>query len=312
MNDVPGPGTFLKLLIQSMAELSQRLRHFPSVPGDDVPPCIFLPRLKVAARLLGYSEGSDPNPWLLACGREMEKLIQEIEDLPQLETRELEPVLEQLSCALEALFYRMDRGEKPNQIFEDPVWLTVISHLANAGSPMEVMDQLDQVARNWENRWSNRDLNLQQDRDLYCRWLTFREYGDAMFGKPDSEDGISGQGRQVVVLLEGKLRREQVQRKLLDRGFLVRVTQNLADAETWISEDPSASIVFCDNLEPSKHLLHLAKKNRGQNAGATLILVTGSGPEKEQSHRARSFGASGIWSEPFTSNPLMDLFLPEN
>lgn len=307
MSDVPGPGSFLNLLNQTMAELSQRLRHFSCVQGEEVPLSICLPRLKVAARLLKWVGDTDSNQGVTVLGREVGHLIQEIEDLPNLDCSELEPVLESLAEALEDLFTRLDSGEQTPTIFEDPVWLTVISHLENAGSPLEVMDRLDKVAQDWESRWAGASLNGKQECDLQSRWLTFREYGDAMFGSPEAEGDFFGNGRQVVVLLEGQLRREQVQRKLLDLGFQVRVTHDLAGVETWIQENPSGCIVFCDNLEPSKHLLHLTRLTGGQNAGITFILVLGSRPDSGHSQLARSLGAHGVWSEPFTTNPLLGL-----
>ena len=62
------------------------------------------------------------------------------------------------------------------EVAADPEWLLVLSWLESAGSPLEIMDELDACAKRWEARWCDGDLPEDQEQELQRRWQTFRRY----------------------------------------------------------------------------------------------------------------------------------------
>lgn len=321
MSDLIRPEDYAALLATTLAELSEQLRQrsVQHTGEASLPRCTA--RLEVLARLL-----ADPNlvaapGSLTAVGESLRGLLAALGDSPGRDLAYLEPGLEFLAEVLEATLARLDSGEMAGTICGDPLWLAVLSRLSTAGTPLEIMDELDACARRWEEQWCDRNLTLGQERELRRRWQTFREYGDAMFGQ-SSQGQVAGNvgatpSGQLLLLVESVLRREQLLQRLHAVGHDARPAASLQDALDCLRQPTRTRAILCDNLEPSHHLTRLAlkKETLQQENGPlpALILVTGgSGNSAADLKRARGLGADGVWAEPFKNDPISGLFGEES
>jgi CheY-like chemotaxis protein len=300
---------YIHLLNHSLAELADRLRHSsgPSRAGSSLPPCV--PRLEAVARLLSSASLRPDLGPLASLGSELKTFLGVLRDCPGCDLAWLAPALGLLADTLEGTLDRIDRGVPLAEVAADPEWLLVLSWLESAGSPLEIMDELDACAKRWEARWCDGDLPEDQEQELQRRWQTFRRYGDAMFGRlePGQETRVTEArtAHQVVLLVESVLRREHLLQKLRERGLGVKVAATAAEAATLAQGPPAVKAVLCDDLEPSRNLARLVSRRAEQPGFPALVLVTGgSGNSAADLQRARSHGADGVWIEPFGNDPL--------
>ena len=315
MNDFMSPESYLDLLTRYVAELANQLRPSSEEihPGGPLPGCTM--RLGVRADLLTSQELQGELGGLAALGGAAASLTETMYEGPGKDLGYLEPALAQLAEAMEGALGQLDAGESPESLGGDPVWLTVLSRLRSAGTPLEIMDELDACARQWEDRWCKCELPPDQDHQLRQRWLTFREYGDAMFGfqEKGSPNKID-QGEKsasVVLLVDGVLRREQLLHKLQDLGLAAQATTSPEAAMSLVRPQGRARAIICDNLEPSNHLVHLGRLNVSPKDRPALVLIsTGPGHPAAELQRARNLGADGIWTEPFNTQPLAGIGVP--
>jgi len=312
VNGFLGPGQYLELMTQSLAELANRLRHFPADGGQDIPLSASLSRLETAQALLASTQLNDEELNLLPLASALARLLTAISDTPGRDLSGLDPVLEKLAAALEQTWDDLDRGVPLTEIWGNPRWLAVLSHLETSGTALEVMDQLDAQAQLWETRWGDHDLTLAQEQELHRRWLTFRDYGDAMFSESHRE-AMTRQGnlRPVLLLVEGHLRREQLLQKLRSHAFDVRPLATVDQVLSYLQSDLNIGAFFCDNLEPTNHLTQVVRLLGPMASKPPLILVAGSGKSADQQSRARTLGADGLWTDPFQDHPLSGLFSAE-
>ncbi len=312
MADIDRLENYADLVIRSLAELADRLRR--SLPGSagesPVPVCIS--RLEVSAALFNNLVLPPPADSLQGLGGALYGLLAAMEDAPAGTPGFLEPVLLDLAEVLESILRRLDEGETSAQLARDPAWLQILSRLESAGTPLEIMDELDASARRWEDRWCEDDLSPALEQELRRRWRTFRDYGDAMFQSPAVPAGPEARARvPVVLLIESVLHREQLLRKLARLGFAVRTAASPEEALGMIGRPEPTSFLFCDNLEPSNHLLRLVQGTRQERDLPVLVLVTaGSGNPRADLQRARQLGAAGVWIEPFDRGSLSGIPVP--
>lgn len=317
MEGNPGTGNILALVAQSLAELADRLRPFPSPSGIQaatgcLPPAV--PRLEAGARLLGHPDLQARLAPLDTLAPPLSQLLNEIKAIPGLDTSWLDATLDQLAGVLEQVLDRLDEGEDPVHLAASPLWLPVLSRLHAVGTPVEVMDAIDREAQDWETRWADQDLTSSQEEALRRRWITFRDYGDATFGgaDPSAREGVARAGL-VGLLVAGPLRRENVRQKLSERGYQVREAGNPAAALGLLEGVSVVRALVCDCQEPTNHLHQLVRalSGKGQQGGGRppLILIAGgAGPAAISENRARHLGADGLWRAPFHEDPLRTLF----
>lgn len=309
MNDFKQPENYLDILIRSVAELADQLRHSYSgaAAGAALPACTA--RLGVLADLLTSFPLQGDLGSLAGLGAAIGSLTDAMYEGPDKDLDYLEPALEELTVVLESALGRLDNGEPAPQLDGDPVWLTVISRLQSAGTPLEIMDELDACARQWEERWCQRELPAEQGKQLRQRWSTFREYGDAMFAPEMAEASFASNKTEVetglILLIDSILRREQLLHKLQDMGLSAQTTTS-AEAAMSLARSPGrARAIICDNLEPSNHLVQLGRLKNGQKGHPALVLIT-AGPASSATELqwAHNLGADGVWAEPFNTPPL--------
>lgn len=307
------PENYVELLTQALAELADRLRQGTGEPTPEttLPSCT--PRLDAMARLLASSELRTELGPLAALGDGLADLLAVMRDCPGRDLGYLGPALGLLAGTLENSLRRLDRAGSLVELTGDPEWLAVLSRLADAGTPLEIMDELDADARGWEQRWCDAGLTPDQEAELHRRWLTFRAYGDAMFGVGELEMRTEGspdpvEAAEVVLLVESVLRRDHLLKKLRARGLEVRTAATAAEAAALAASPEQVRAILCDDLEPSRNLSRLGAGRRGGGTLPALVLVTGgSGHPAEDLRLARSRGADGVWAEPFSADPLADI-----
>lgn len=311
VNDSAQPLNLLEQCTKTVAELTHRLRHSSDGPTGEAPLPSSLTRLTVAARLIMESENRSLTDLLSPLAGNILDLTSTLKDCPGRDLSFLEGPLNELALVLENFFAELDSGLPLAGLVDHPRWLAVISWLETAGTPIEVMDELDECVRKWEHAWCDGELAISQENELRRRWQTFRDYGDAMFGPPrqmdDLETAVSGdQEKEVVLLLGGHLQREQLARKLRDIGHRVSVAQSPADLPPLLGKVGADLAVICDNVEPSNHLNWLVQWRRShQRNDLRLVMVApGTGRRADRLRRAGHLGADGVWFEPFNTDPL--------
>lgn len=309
MNDTRQSENYLEILTGFVAELADQLRLSFVGAATETPLPACTARLSVLADLLTSSQLQNDLGSLVQLGNAIVSLIDAMYEGPDKDLVHLEPALEELTDALETTLGRLDAGEPAARLGGDPVWLTILSRLQSAGTPLEIMDELDACARHWEERWCKCELPPEQESQLRQRWLTFREYGDAMFAgtgaaaAPAMRSREAGEG--VILLVDSILRREQLLHKLQGMGFSAQTTATPETAMSLVRSQERARAIICDNLEPSNHLIHLGRLKKGQKGRPALVLITaGSGSPTADLQRARNLGADGVWAEPFNTQPL--------
>lgn len=313
VDGVMRPENYVELLTHALAELADRLRLCSEEPAAEttIPACTA--RLDAVAALLRSAELRTELGPLAALGDELADLLAIMRDCPGRDLGYLGPALELLAGALENTLRQLDQGASLVQAAGDPEWLAVLSRLANAGTPLEIMDELDAGAKRWENRWCDEGLSPGQEAELHRRWLTFRAYGDAMFGSTDQqprrgESPETGDAAQVVLLVESVLRREHLLKKLRAGGLAVQTAATAAEAAVLAASSGAVRAILCDDLEPSRNLSRLSPRRREGGGLPALVLVTGgSGNPAEDLRRARSRGADGVWTEPFNTDPFANV-----
>ncbi len=310
MTDIRSSGNYLGLVARSVAELVDQLRLSAGEPSADALPPAGTSRLRVAARLLPLTGDTS----CARLGRALEQLVEELANSPGRDLSALEPALEVLAQAVEELFAGLDAGRDAMVLGDDPVWLGVLSRLAVAGSALEVMEDLDRCARQWEVRWADRQLPAEVEEQLQRRWSTYREYGNAVFGGAVADPGPRRSPeetvpREMVVLLESRMRLEQLQDRLRQWGYELLVAADARQAVALAGRRPAACrAILCDQMVPGRNLGALLRlRQEVQDPLPPLVLVTsGSGDSRADLQRARAMGADLVWTEPFAADPLPD------
>ena len=312
MTDNRSPENYMALVARSLAELVDRLRHSVDEPIADTWSPVSLARLRVCARLLPLLESHECQRLATA----LEDLIEVLGDSPGRDLSYLDPCLETLAQVLEEAFQEVDRGCAVADLGTGPAWLAALSRLATAGTPLEVMDDLDSCAHGWEERWGDGRLPPAVERELRQRWLTYRDYGDAVFGSgPSPEvrlaDAIppASSGGELHLLLDSRLRREQLVDRLRGWGYDLRALHSAEEAAAIIRHgEGDCRAILCDQLVPGRNLGQLVRLRRQMGIGfPTLVLVTsGTGEAAVDLQRARALGADLVWTEPFQRDPLAE------
>ncbi len=329
MNGMTGQETHLTYLARTLAELVHRLRHFFGPDGPDeargtqsaqagpesplISPAS-LPRLMAALSLLEAPQLADRVHPLALLTPDLRRLVELVDEHQERNPAWLEAALDHLAQGLEWGLAGLDRGLPAVEIRNAPQWLGLMSRLSAAGTPLAVMDELDTCCQDWEAVWADRLLSDREEDQLRSRWQTFREYGDAMFGSPENRQGDQpGLGWQVVLLVAGKLRQEQLTHKLSQLGYGVVKAESVAGVMALNARQGPVRAIICDNQEPTNHLASLASLGQQlQTAEAGLPPLILVGPASNHSrgapHRARALGADGLWVEPFVLDPWTGLF----
>nr|MEE4268782.1 hypothetical protein [Candidatus Krumholzibacteria bacterium] len=244
MDSMTGQETHLTYLARTLAELVHRLRRFfgPECPDDardtlssragSESPLISptaLPRLMAAVNLLESPQLAERVHLLAPLAPELRRLVDLVAEHQERNPAWLEAALDHLAQGLEWGLAGLDRGVPAEEIRNAPQWLGLMSRLSAAGTPLAVMDALDACCQDWEDVWADSLLSDREEDQLRSRWQTFREYGDAMFGCQENSEGAQpGLGWQVVLLVAGKLRQEQLTHKLSQLGYGVLKADSVA------------------------------------------------------------------------------------
>jgi CheY-like chemotaxis protein len=309
VTDIHSSEDYLALVARNTAELVDRLRLFPIKPREDFPAPACLLRLRAAALVLKGLE----LPACIDLGVTLRGMVEALSGSPGLDSRHLEPSLEMLASALEDFFAKIDAGQDLAGLADDPIWLAVLARLDTVGTPLEVMDELDLCARQWEERWGDQPLSEKVEQQLRERWSTYREYGDAVFGQeaeagPEEPRAGRQASKELVLLLESRVRGEQLQDRLRGWGYRVHAVAGPEEAAGLLASHPSVRAVICDQTVSGRNLSALVARRRQEpQAFPELVLVTGgTGKPAVDLQRARSLGADRVWTEPFASDPLVD------
>jgi CheY-like chemotaxis protein len=329
VDSIPVQETHLTYLARTLAELVHRLRRFfgpedscdvrdtRSAHASPESPLILpatLPRLMAVVSLLEAPQLTERTRPLASLAPDLRRLVDLVDEHQELNPAWLEPALDHLAQGLEWGLVGLDRGLPAGKIANAPQWLGLMSRLSAAGTPLAVMDELDACCQDWEDVWADRLLSDVEENLLRTRWQTFREYGDAMFGGQEkSQSDQPGLGWQVVLLVAGKLRREQLTHKLNGLGYGVLKVENVAEVLARNAQEGPVRAIICDNQEPTNHLASLAslgQQLQTADGGLPPLILVGpaSGHSQGAPHRARALGADGLWVEPFALDPWTGLF----
>ena len=310
--NVNGPGRLADL----MAELLKRFRHFSGAPEVAAGLATHLARIRVSARLLlvpGQAPGPASEGYVRLAGV-LGELVARYESIPESLPAYLGRPLGRLADFLEEVLVRLDDGVPTGVVAADEGWDAVLASFRNAGTPLEVLEDVDDLFRKWGNRWSDGNLTPVQETKLRQRWLDLRRKGDRYFladetGCPDLTDppGIIAEGPLVFLLLDSSFRREQIREKLAGCGYRVRVLRDSAEVLEHLRTGEAPRAILCDNLEPTRHLVRLGggMSELPPEQVPPLVLVVGSSlVGVADDRRALGLGAVAAWGDPFEPGDL--------
>ncbi len=302
-----GPGR----LADYLAELLRQFRHFcgttDTVPGM----ASHLARIKVSARLLAVlaeplgSRGEG----FARLGGVLGEWVDWFESSPDSFPPHLYSPLERLADYLEEILSRKDEGVPGPELAADGGWSAAVDSFRHAGTPLAVLEDVDDRFRKWRYRWSVDNLTPAQEQQLHRRWLDLRKKGDALFQvgggpiRPDEFDQVQGGGVPLYLLLvDSTFRRDQITEKLVDHENRVEIPGDPGQTMELLEAGNTPRAILCDNLEPTRHLTRVKD---GLTAGQAivkvpLVLIVGSSSHGAGDRkRAKSLGAVGAWREPY-------------
>jgi CheY-like chemotaxis protein len=301
-----GPGH----LADYLAELLKQFRHFSS-PLESAPKIgPSLARIRVSARLLSKFEVVDRSiaESFTRLGGVLQEWVDFFGSSPETLPDHLVSPLTRLADFLEVMMARCDQGTAVAELARDPGWSRLLATFRHAGTPLAVLEDVEDLFTKWGLRWNDQNLTPVQEQSLRRRWLSMRKHGDVLFrvngGRQAwQEDDPEASGKQgIMMLIDSNFRRDLVRDKLTNRGFRVEVPCDPVQALEFLASGSRPRAILCDNLEPTRHLVRvkegLASLRRGK--GIPLILVVGSTlAGSSDQDRAFSLGAVAAWREPF-------------
>ena len=191
MNHRSSSETQIALFSRQMAELVNRLRHFHVEKHSlelSWPVCF---RLGVQADLLGG----------LALETSLEDLVSFSTVLAELATQGKEEpnqippawsgALERLAEFLDQMMVGLDAGDSADQWLDDAQWERLKSWFSHLETPFLVMDELEEVLCQWQEKWCDDPLDSKTEKELRQRWIQLRQFGDALFNESSSEQDNS-------------------------------------------------------------------------------------------------------------------------
>jgi CheY-like chemotaxis protein len=307
-----GPGRLADLV----AELLKRFRHFSG--EAEVAPGLasHLARIKVSARLLtsaGLPTESAREDFARLTGV-LTELVARYESVPESLPHHLGPPVARLADYLEEIMLRLDGGVPLSEAAGDAGWATIQASFSNAGTPLAVLEDADDLLRKWGNRWSADGLTPIQVKNLGRRWQELKSKGDRLFCSGEIREpgvhGFSGDRAAspvVFLLLDSTFRRDQLREKLIGCGYGVTVPTDPGQALKLLETGPAPEAVLCDNLEPTRHLVRflceLSNSRAERIPPCVLVVSTSLGPESDDD-RARGLGAVASWTDPFDLEDL--------
>lgn len=304
---IPGPGQ----LADHLAELLTRFRHFsgPMDPTSGMAP--HLSRIKVSARLL---TALDPSPGRASegfarLGGVLTEWVHSFEASPESFPPQLVSPIHRLADYLEELLVRRDQGVTPVELERDTGWGAVLASFRHAGTPLAVLEDVEDLFSRWGRRWNDENLTPAQEQQLLRRWLSLRKRGDVLFQVKEGPrlwaDDLRNPAHefpQILLLVDSRFRRDEIRDKLIDRNYRVEIPCDSAQTLEFLAAGPSPRAILCDNLEPTRHLARLRQglASFAEQPNIPLVLVVGSSLTGAQDDdRARSLGAVAAWREPF-------------
>ncbi len=302
-----GPGQ----LADYLAELLKRFRHFSS-PMEPAPGMAsHLVRIKVSARLLTALDRSPvrASEGFVRLGGVLSEWVNCFEASPESFPLHLVSPIQRLADYLEELLARRDQGVPTVELDRDTGWRAVLASFHHAGTPLAVLEDVEDLFDRWGCRWNDENLTPLQEQQLLKRWLSLRKRGDVLFLEdkepkpwPDDHRKPTHDFPEIMLLVDSMFRRDEIRDKLTDRNYRVEIPCDPDQALEFLAAGPAPRAVLCDNMEPTLHLVRL-QEGLSSLAGGTeipLILVVGStlaGTLDDE--RARSLGAVAAWREPF-------------
>ena len=302
-----GPGR----LADYLAELLKRFRHFSSPMEPPVGMASHLARIRVSGRLLAVLDRSSGPVAedFVRLGGVLGEWVTFFESSPESFPQFLASPVERLADFLEELLARRDQGVPAAELTRDEGWVTALASFRHAGTPLAVLEDVEDLFSRWGRRWTADNLTPVQEKQLLRRWLSLRKKGDALFqldGGPmhrvDDLRGPAGGSTEILLLVDSTFRRDEIRDKLIDRDYRVEIPCDPAQALEYLAAGQGPRAVLCDNLEPTLHLTNLREGLSSQEGGARipLVLVVGSSLTGALDiERARSLGAVAAWREPF-------------
>ena len=307
-----GPGR----LADTVAELRKRFRHFDGEAQGAPGLASHLARIKISARLLpsaGLPAETAREGFVRLSGVLAERVAR-YESVPESLPRNLGPPVARLADYLEEVLDRLDDGTPLATVALDTGWGTVQASFENAGTPLEVFEDAEDLFRKWDRRWALDDLTPIRAKDLGRRWRRLNEPGDRLFlageynqAAPDLADAGPPGAPILVLLVDSSFLRERLRDRLQEAGFRVEVPEDPGRARELLEREPTVQAVLGDNLEPTRHLVRLAAEVAEHAMGRVppFILVAGGAlVHGEGDRRARALGAEAAWADPFRAADL--------
>jgi CheY-like chemotaxis protein len=303
----PGPGQ----LADYLAELLKRFRHF-SGPVEPAPGMAsHMARIKVSARLLTTLDRSPgrASEGFVRLGGVLAEWVIFFEATPESFPLHLISPVGRLADYLEELMVKRDQGKPAAELARDTSWAAVLAAFQHAGTPLAVLEDVEDLFSRWGRRWSGENLTPVQEQQLLRRWLSLRSKGDVLF-QPD-EDGYLRENDlgnsvpgypDILLLVDSMFRRDEIRDKLADRDYQVAIPCDITQALEFLAAGPAPRAILCDNLEPTRHLDRLREGLSSLTGGTNipLVLVVGSSlAGARDDERAKSLGAVAAWREPF-------------
>lgn len=302
-----GPG----LLADYLAELLEQFRLFsgPMEPSPGI--ASQLARIKVAARLLAVL-GSSSNRFedgFPRLGGVLSEWVTFFESSPESFPIHLTFAFERLADFLEELLVRRDQGTSGTALAADGGWPAILAAFRNAGTPLAVLEEVDDLLGRWGRRWSEDNLTPAQAEQLQQRWFAVRSRGDAQFmleARPASggRSFVNGGApdRLALLVVDSSFRRDQIVDILSQLEIRIEIPGDVDRALEFLAAGIRPEVILCDNLEPTRHLARLREGLAGiqDTEDIPLVMIAGNGVAgREGRKKDATRGNAAIWREPF-------------
>jgi hypothetical protein len=303
-----GPGALADYLTELLARL--RLLSCPMEIAAGIPAAV--PRIKVAARLLPEIDPRDAaaGDELIRLAGVLAEFTAFLEQHPESLPAKLDRSLERLAHFLDKLLGLADAGVSGDDLVRHHGWRAIRASFRQAGSPLAVLDDLEEILADWREAWRGEELSAAHEQTLGRGWEQIKIWGDRLFEatvqRREPQIGLSdaGAGPPVLLLVDSRLLRTRLAANLVAAGVPVLEAVDSRGALELLLAGRGIRAVVCDDLEPTNHLRDLgaliAEREWADLPGRPdLVLALASSPDPRPSTVADKSVAAGVWGEPF-------------
>jgi len=99
--------------------------------------------------------------------------------------------MDRLAEFLDRMMIGLDDGDAPSRWLGDAQWERLTSWFTHLETPFLVMDELEEILRQWQDSWCDDVLDPEKETELQEQWQQLRGFGDALFSSSSADQDTS-------------------------------------------------------------------------------------------------------------------------